>query len=975
MIEKTNTTVNSNIPLLRRLLAAFLIGGGLLSFAFNATAQLDDILVIKQSDPPNVIVPAGENLTYIVEIQNNGAGTVTNINIADGIPVNTTFVSAIAFPPAFLTNTPPPGGIGVVEANIPSLNSGDSAFLEIVVNVNANTADGVSIINTATAFGNFIDPTPSDNISTTTNIVSTEADLSIVKTDSPNPVQAGANLTYTIEVENNGPSDAQNVSFSDAIPANTTFVSAVQNIGPAFSLFTPPVGGTGNVIGYIPTLPAGQDAVFTIVVNVVPATPNGTTIINTATVVSTTFDPVPTDNVTTVTTLVTARANLIALKTNTPNPIPAGDNLTYNIEIENTGPSDALNVTISDPLPPLTTFVSAQVVAGPPFVLATPPVGGTGTVSGFTPVLHPGVLSIIEIVVNVSPSAPDGNLVVNVADIESSSTDLVVSSTAVVINSADLLIIKNGSPDPVVAGDNLTYTIEIENNGPSDSQGVAFIDPLPANTTFESIVQNVGPAFTLSAPPVGGTGTVSGFIGTMPAGSQAIFTVVVNVNASTPTGTTLVNTATVGAVTFDPDTTDNISTVTTTVIEQEQLVIIKTDTPDPVVAGENLSYVIFILNNGPSQADNVVVSDNIPAGTTFVSATQNTGPGFVLNTPPVGGTGLVTATRPTFDAGAAASFTIVVKVDPSTADGTIIDNTAVLTATSPFSSHESSTQTLVITSADLAIQKLAPVQAAVGGNLTFILVVTNLGPSDSQTVTFADATPANTTFVAASQLNGPAFSLNTPPVGGTGIVSGSIATLPAGASATFSITVNINPGTPLETVIINVAEVSSAVTPDPNLSNNVAVTETEVVQSLATSDLSIVKTRPCGTIATGSTLTYTIEVTNLGPNDAPDVLVTDFLPDGFAFVSASGVDWTINVNGQTVTATNPFIASGATSVFTITGVVDATPRTLINIAEVSSPNVDPNPTNNVTFDETITVDQSAISSAILNKYCPCPIVD
>ena len=64
----------------------------------------------------------------------------------------------------------------------------------------------------------------------------------LAKTDRPDPVAAGNNLTYAITVHNSGPSDAQGVSLSDAIPASTTFVSAMQTSGPAFSLSTPPVG-------------------------------------------------------------------------------------------------------------------------------------------------------------------------------------------------------------------------------------------------------------------------------------------------------------------------------------------------------------------------------------------------------------------------------------------------------------------------------------------------------------------------------------------------------------------------------------------------------------------------------------------------------------------------------------------------------------------------------------------------------------
>src|SRR4030095_8417057 len=87
-----------------------------------------------------------------------------------------------------------------------------------------------------------------NNTATATTTVQTIANLKVTKTDSPDPVTAGNNLTYTINFANNGPSDAQTVTVTDAVPANATFVSAVVTTGTGWSTSTPAVGGTGNVI-------------------------------------------------------------------------------------------------------------------------------------------------------------------------------------------------------------------------------------------------------------------------------------------------------------------------------------------------------------------------------------------------------------------------------------------------------------------------------------------------------------------------------------------------------------------------------------------------------------------------------------------------------------------------------------------------------------------------------------------------------
>ena len=92
-------------------------------------------------------------------------------------------------------------------------------------------------------------------------VPNTSADLIISKTGTPNPVQAGSNLTYSIRVENCGPAPAVNVSVSDPIPAGTTFVSAGQSSGPVFTLSTPPVGGTGTFTATLASMNPGEIAI------------------------------------------------------------------------------------------------------------------------------------------------------------------------------------------------------------------------------------------------------------------------------------------------------------------------------------------------------------------------------------------------------------------------------------------------------------------------------------------------------------------------------------------------------------------------------------------------------------------------------------------------------------------------------------------------------------------------------------------
>jgi uncharacterized repeat protein (TIGR01451 family) len=242
---------------------------------------------------------------------------------------------------------------------------------------------------------------------------------------------------------------------------------------------------------------------------------------------------------------------------------------------------------------------------------------------------------------------------------------------------ADLLLVKSDSPDPVVAGTNLSYVLTLTNSGPNDAISVNVSDTLPPDTTFVSMTQTSGAPFILSTPPVGEAGTVTATSTALPSGTSVSFSVIVKVNSGASRGIAIENIASVRSATNDPNGSNNFSTVTTRVNFSVDLSITKIDDPDPVQAGGDIVYTLAVTNAGPSLAQGITVFDFMPSGTTFVSLTAPAG--WTVATPPVGTYGAVAMLRSFLDpADPPQIFTLVVNTG-TVPPGSTITNEALIT--------------------------------------------------------------------------------------------------------------------------------------------------------------------------------------------------------------------------------------------------------------------------------------------------------
>jgi uncharacterized repeat protein (TIGR01451 family)/gliding motility-associated-like protein len=222
---------------------------------------------------------------------------------------------------------------------------------------------------------------------------------------------------------------------------------------------------------------------------------------------------------------------------------------------------------------------------------------------------------------------------------------------------------------------------------------------------------------------------------------------------------------------------------------------------------------------------------------------------------------------------------------------------------------------------DLEVTKTVDnINASVGNNCVFTITTTNKGPYKATGVNVNDVLPAGYTFVSA-----------TPSVGTWSAPNWTVGNLINGESATLSIVATVNASGPYaNTAII------SGNDPDTNSANNTA-TATPVVDT----NLLVTKTASTGTHNVGDNVTFTITASNSGPSNATGVKVTDTLPAGYIFVSATpstgtwlAPDWTIGN-----------LANGANATLTIVAKVNAT-GSYANTASITGEQNDPTPGNN-----------------------------
>ena len=655
----------------------------------------------------------------------------------------------------------------------------------------------------------------------------TSTDLSITKSDSPDPVFAGQPLTYTLTVANNGPNAALDVTVTDVLPAGVTYRSSSPACTEAAGTLTCPLGD----------ILVGQTVPLVIQVDV-PSGFLGTattkTLTNTATVAAANqADPQPGNNTATATTTVKGSADLAVTKVCKPDqPAAAGTQGFCDIIVDNRGPSDAVGVTLTDVLSSGTPFSVTGVTVTPGSSGSCAP-SSASNVTSFTTTCDlgsepAGGRTTVRVNVTASDVAQINDVAtVSATTVDPNSSNNQASGRVDFVGSADLSLDKT-APATVVAGTDLDrYRITVTNGGPSVARDVLVSDVLPEGVSFVSVVPSTG-SCTSGQP---GARDLTCGLGNLASGASATIDVVGHVSPSVLEGTILYNEAVVSSSTADPDNDDVRDSVSTLVSTSADVSVTKGDSPDPVVAGKPLTYTLTATNSGPSTAQAVEVLDTVPDGTTYVSGTDASGATVCTLVQPDQVRCALGALAP----GASKAVYLTVKVAPSVASGTVLLNSVTVSSATPDpdpTDNTATASTSVTTSAELWLDKTGTQRT---GNpspvVTYTLYVHNDqgcesdaqstpsptcgagGPSDARGVTVVDLLPLDPKKLVVQYISPQCtYTSTTTPHRVTCVAD----RIPAGAVATFVIEAQVNGSVG---TITNKATVS-ATTPDPVAANN-----------------------------------------------------------------------------------------------------------------------------------------------------------
>jgi len=583
-------------------------------FITKAVASPD----VKSGPPPSIYTK--RNVDFNIEVRNKGPFDAENVTITDLLPLNFKYVGYTATRGA-TCDAPqvPPQVTAQINCLLPDLagDGGRDSEKVVYLTITAETPVAplfVTINNTVSVAMDptAVDPIPSDNVASAGLELIPHVDLRVSKDDTMDPAIVSEPLTYKVWVRNLGPNTAKNVVLTDRLPLNFTYQS--YSIGKGSC--TVPVPPDRDLICNIGDLNASSTVLFQ--VSGIPEVVGQ--MVNQSWASNDIDEDNPNNNTNSENTTVTVRADL-GISKNAPDQVAWGENIQYVLNITNNGPSPISNVTVVDSLPIFGGNPAVQYLSSSPECTSVAP----DRVNCLIPSLAVGQSK--QLTINVKAIQP-GNAI-NQVSVTSTAIDPDPSndtdSTATFIRAVSDLSLTKSIAGPAIPDQNLNFTLDVTNNGPSPAPGIILRDTLDPNIELNMSLMSVSGCDSWNLI---GNDIVCD-INYLNTGATATVNMTVQVKSSVnPSTTDLDNIATVTFGDIDPNPGNNNAFASTNFEFPADLSFDLDPGSTSINVNSDTQFTIQYLvgNFGPFPAGNVVI--NVDTDVQFGDLTyhSSTGP-------------------------------------------------------------------------------------------------------------------------------------------------------------------------------------------------------------------------------------------------------------------------------------------------------------------------------------------------------------
>ena len=651
-----------------------------------------DLVITKIVSAEEIFV--NDTVVWTITVVNNGPSAAKDVVVKDSIPSGLVFTTpeGCTFDGKYLI------------WNIGTLNANASVTLELTTKVvRDGNITNIVVVNSTTP-----DSNESNNKANNTTYANPICDLEITKKVNATGVYVNDIVEWTIIVLNRGPSSAVGVVVIDTLPDGLEIISA-----------TPSVGGFDKQtrIWKIDELD-NNESVFLILVTQVKT---NNTFTNIVTVNSTTPDSNESNNHAQNTTIASPICDLEITKLVNASGVNVGDVVKWTITVVNNGPSTAKDVVVNDALPDGVKLLDL-------------PEGCTqrgNTVIWNVGELKANASASITLLTQIITEGNKTNMViVNSTTPDSNKSNNNANNTTVVNSLCDLEISKSVNASEVYLNGIVKWIITVRNNGPDTARDVKVTDNLPEGLKLISADPSVG-SFLNGVWTVGDLANAS-------SATLVLVTQLIKNGAIT-------NIVTVNSTTPDSDESNNKANNTTVASSICDLEIIKLVSSKKAYVGDELIWTIVVINHGPSPAEDVKVSENIPDSLEFIrfAATKGT---YDENSQ--------IWTIGKLDSYSRVTLTIVTKV---LRVGNITNPVEVSTSTpendTSNNKANNTAEALEICDLEITISSNQLVYN-IGDEMHWFIVVVNHGPSTAKDAVVSDILPSGVKFISYSASKG-----------------------------------------------------------------------------------------------------------------------------------------------------------------------------------------------------------------------------